>query len=49
MPKVWFPRRVQLSTFDRTMTFEPGWQEVPSELADHWWFEANGAAFIRPL
>lgn len=49
MPKAFFPKAMQLATFQRTLHFSAGWQEIPDDLVDHWWLRAQGVAVtVRP-
>jgi hypothetical protein len=48
---MFFPRRVQLTlpstTATTTLYFNPGLQEVPDELAYHWWLKAHGVTLAQ--
>lgn len=48
MPRVWFPRPLQVTADGITYRFEAGMQLVPRALASHWWLAENGVCAIRP-
>lgn len=49
--EAFFPKALNLTlpngNWHRTMRFEAGWNEVPDELAGHWWLKVNGVEIIH--